>query len=205
MDLGQLTYLGPSLDDVEILPRLPPAYVRFLASRNGFVAFGGGLHVRGAVLDPEWHSIRAALEGPSAPHVLFDALTPADVPFAQDALGDQFILRDGLVYRLHGEAGNLQPLQVDFVSFLERCAANPVDYLSLQPLLTFQAQGGKLTPGQLLSVYPPFLIDTGKSERSYAAVPAIQVLTSLGRFASEVRDLPDGTKVKIKVPDKDGA
>ncbi len=101
MDLGQLSYVGPSLDDVEILPRLPAAYVRFLASRNGFVAFGGGLHVRGAVLDPEWHSIRAALDGPSALHVLFGALTPADIPFAQDALGDQFVLRDGLVYHLH--------------------------------------------------------------------------------------------------------
>ncbi len=140
MDLGQLSYVGPSLDDVEILPRLPAAYVRFLASRNGFVAFGGGLHVRGAVLDPEWHSIRAALDGPSALHVLFGALTPADIPFAQDALGDQFVLRDGLVYHLH-----------------------------------------------------------------YAAISAIQVLTSLSRFASEVRDLPDGTAVRIKVPDKDGA
>jgi len=54
-------------------------------------------------------------------------------------------------------------------------------------------------------VYPPFLVDTSESERSYAAVPAIQGLTSLGRFAREVRDLPDGTKVKIRVPDKDGA
>ena len=205
MDIGQLSYVGPSLDDVEILPRLPAAYVRSLASRNGFVAFGGGLHVRGAVLDPEWHSIRAALEGPSALHVLFDALTPADIPFAQDALGDQFVLRDGLVYRLRAEAGNLQPLHVDFASFLERCAVDPVDYLGLQPLLTFQSHGGKLAPGQLLSVYPPFLVDTSESERSYAAVPAIQGLTSLGRFAREVRDLPDGNKVKIRVPDKDGA
>ena len=205
MDLGQLSYVGPSLDDVEILPRLPAAYVRFLASRNGFVAFGGGLHVRGAVLDPEWHSIRAALDGPSALHVLFGALTPADIPFAQDALGDQFVLRDGLVYHLHAEAGNLEPLHVDFDSFLERCAADPVHYLGLQPLLNFQIHGGKLAPGQLLSVYPPFLVDTGKSERSYAAISAIQVLTSLSRFASEVRDLPDGTAVRIKVRDKDGA
>src|SRR5437764_13583135 len=98
MSVGQRYYVGPSLDDVEILPRLPAAYVRSLASRNGFVAFGGGLHVRGAVLDPEWHSIRAALEGPSALHVLFDALTPDDIPFAHDACVESIVLIAVLYY-----------------------------------------------------------------------------------------------------------
>ena len=160
MSLDRPSFVGPSLDDIEILPRLPIAYTTFLASRNGLVAFDGGLHVRGAVRDPAWHSIRSTVEGPTAFHRLFTALTVTDIPFAQDALGDQFVLRDGTVHRLDAEADTLTALDLDFDSFLHAVSADPVGFLRLQPLLNFQRQGGKLTPGQLLSVYPPFLIDT---------------------------------------------
>jgi hypothetical protein len=35
---------------------------------------------------------------------------PADVPFAEDAFGDQFLLRDGQVLRLGGELGEIAPV-----------------------------------------------------------------------------------------------
>src|SRR6266446_5473413 len=38
-------------------------------------------------------------------HRLFPALNPFDLPFGQDCTGDRFILRDGVVHRLSGEAG----------------------------------------------------------------------------------------------------
>ncbi len=204
MDVRHLSFVGPSLDDVDILPRLSRPYVQLLASQNGFVAFNGGLHVRGAVLEPQWHSIRAALEGPDALHKLFDVLTPTDIPFAQDAVGDQFILRSNLVSRLDGETGTLQSLNIDLDRFLDACDTNPVGFLRLQPLLNFQTLGGVLAPGQLLSVYPPFLIQTKANERSYAAVPAAERIRMLAGFMSETRSLPDGTDVRIKVP-PDGA
>ena len=199
MDAHQLSYVGPPLDDIEILPRLPVAYTQLLASRNGFIAFAGGLHVRGAVIEPRWHSIRAALEGPDAVHCLFDALKPADVPFAQNALGDQYILRDDCVCRLDAETGTIEPLQLDLEGFLGAATADPIGFLGLQPLLNFQKLGGTLEPGQLLSVYPPFLVRTDSDKRSYAAVPASQVIASLAEFVRETRSLPDGTKVTIRV------
>jgi hypothetical protein len=53
-------YIGPPIDDPDILDRLPAAYRDFLARTNGYVAYGGGLHVRGACHAPGWHSLRAA-------------------------------------------------------------------------------------------------------------------------------------------------
>ena len=53
-------YVGPPIDDPEMLERLPSEYRSLLAQANGYVAFHGGLHVRGACLIPEWHSLRAA-------------------------------------------------------------------------------------------------------------------------------------------------
>ena len=202
MDARYLSYVGASLDDVEILPRLPPAYTRLLASQNGFVAFAGGLHVRGAVLEPHWHSIRAALVGPDALHGLFDALTPADVPFAQDALGDQYILRNDSVSRLDAETGTLDPMHLDLDGFLVAATADPVRVLRLQPLLNFQQLGGELRPGQLISVYPPFLFRTDSNIRSYAAVSALERIRMLAKLVRETRSLPEGTKVTIRVPEK---
>jgi hypothetical protein len=200
MDARHLSYVGPSLDDIEIMPRLPVAYTQLLASQNGFIAFAGGLHVRGAVLEPQWHSIRAALEGLEALHRLFDVLTPADVPFAQNVLGDQYILRNDSVLRLDAETGTLEPMQLDLDAFLEESTADPIGFLGIQPLLNFQQLGGALEPGQLLSVYPPFLIRTDSDKRSFAAVPASQVIGSLAQFVRETQSLPDGSRVTIRVP-----
>ncbi len=199
MDLGPLSYVGPSLDDVEILPRLPASYTRLLASRNGFIAFDGGLHVRGACLEPAWHSLRSALDGPDALHDLFSEIGPDDVPFGEDALGDQFILRAGVVYRLRAESDELTSLTLDLDGFLAAAAADPVEFLALQPLLNFHAKGGRLTPGQLLSVYPPFVFKESGADASLRAVPAIERLRFLAQLARHVREAPEGTKIHFKI------
>jgi hypothetical protein len=199
MDLGHLLYVGPSLDDIEILPRLPASYTRLLASRNGFIAFDGGLHIRGACLEPPWHSLRSAWEGPDALHQLFSEIGPDDVPFGQDALGDQFILRVGVVHRLSAESDELTSLNLDLDAFLAAAAADPIGFLALQPLLHFQAQGGRLTPGQLLSVYPPFVFKESGGDASLRAIPALERLRFLAQLARHVREAPDGTKISFKI------
>jgi hypothetical protein len=46
-----------------MLTALPQELASSLQIENGFVAASGGLHVRGACLSPEWHSLRAAWKG----------------------------------------------------------------------------------------------------------------------------------------------
>ena len=50
-------YLGPPIDDPAILESLPPELADLLRRANGYVAYDGGLHVRGACHMPEWHSL----------------------------------------------------------------------------------------------------------------------------------------------------
>src|SRR5262249_12738532 len=144
------------IDDAQILSRVPAAYRGLLMRMNGYVAYDGGLHVRGACVAPAWHSLRAAWEGPDPIHRLFAGVSTTDIPFAQDALGDQFLLRDEIVSRLQGATGDLEWLDVDLESFDRACREDPVEYLQLQPLARFRTDGGTLEPGQLLSAYPPF-------------------------------------------------
>lgn len=168
------TYPGAPLDDVGILETLPLEYAQLLAQGNGFVAFGGGLHVRGACTTPEWHSIRAAWEGPDALHRLFPAVDRDDAPFGQDALGNQFVLRGGAVHRLAAAGGATNVLQIlarDIVAFLRRCIEEPVTMLPLDAVASFQRIGGRLAPGELLDV-------TGGAPR---AVPALRRIRELAR------------------------
>jgi hypothetical protein len=192
-------YLGPPIDDGAILERLPAPYRDLLTRANGYVAYHGGLHVRGACLAPEWHSLRAAWEGPNAIHRLFAAVAPDDIPFGQDALGDQFVIRNDVVHRLDGESGELESLDVDLADFDANVRADPLNYLRLHPLERFRADGGELNPGQLLSVYPPFCLKQSADGISVRAIPAADRLGFLASFAAQISRLPDGTVVTMRV------
>src|SRR5215472_10564262 len=109
MNIPGITWRSESIDDVEILRDLPSSLVRVLSDINGFILHDGGLHVRGASLTPEWHSLRVAWRGPSAFHTLYERVQATDIPFAQDQVGDQFLIRNGGVLRLSAETGDLEP------------------------------------------------------------------------------------------------
>jgi len=192
---GVVMYLGPPIDDNEILVRLPVEYRRLLETVNGYVAYHGGLHVRGACTSPTWHSLRAAWNGVDAIHQLFPAVTAEDVPFGEDALGDQFIYRDGYVWKLEAEIGELKPLKMTLAEFDAAVRADPDEFLALGPLREFQDQGGDLEPGQLLSVIPPFVLKESAAAVSYRAVPVLDRLRFLSQLACQLRDVPDGGTV----------
>jgi hypothetical protein len=192
-------YLGPPVDDPEILDLLPSPYRNLLERANGYVAYHGGLHVRGACMKPRWHSLREAWFGQDAIHRLYPAVQESDVPFAEDALGDQFLLRDAVVHRLSAETGDVESLHVGLYDFDQAVRSDPVDYLSLAPLENYHLQGGTLAPGQLLSVFPPFVLRTDRSDSSYRAIDSLDRRRSLAALARQLRELPDGAQVRINV------
>jgi hypothetical protein len=54
---------------------------------------------------------------------------PEDVPFAQDAVGDQWLLRDGRVVRLLAETGDIENHDDDLVGFGAAADRTPIDTL----------------------------------------------------------------------------
>lgn len=118
-----VTYVGLEVDDSEILSAVPPALGAVLQQANGLIAYDGGLHIRGACREPDWHALRHAWHGPLALHELYPAVHEDDVPFAEDAVGDQWLLRAGEVWRLDAETGELTPLQQTLGAFLAAAEA----------------------------------------------------------------------------------
>jgi hypothetical protein len=93
-------YRGPPINDHDILALLPGPYARLLQQANGYIAYHGGLHIRGACHEPQWHSLRHNWLSPQAIYELYaETLKTSDIPFGEDALGDQYILRDGSMRR----------------------------------------------------------------------------------------------------------
>jgi len=194
MHISGITWRGESIEDIELLRELPSNLVRILSDTNGFILHEGALHVRGASLTPEWHSLRVAMRGPSAFHTLYESVQAADIPFSQDQVGDQFLLRDGRVLRLSSETGEVEMLANSLVDFLSRVSQDIEGFLNVGLRHTMQ-------PGQLLLAYPPFVFQESGAAASLKPVNAGEVILFHANLARQIRDVPDGGQVKLKITD----
>ena len=206
MEQSKPIFVGAEVTDADMLDRVSEDYRRLLHRTNGFILFDGGLHVRGAVLAPVWHSLRSVWLGDVALHKFFPAVGKSDIPFAQDCLGDQFLLRGGGVHKLEAEIGEVEDLGMGLDTVLYLAQEDPVEFLSLHPLLQFINEGGELLPGQLLSAYPPFSTKESAAGVSLRAVPMFERLRFLADYARQMSGMSEGGKIEVKVVhDPDGA
>lgn len=184
-----VVYKGGEISEVEILGKLPASLRDFLQKTNGLTAFDGGLHIRGIVNSPHWHSLQKVWFGDFSLHTMFSNLKEGDIPFGQNCLGDQFVLRDETVWQLSAEIDELENLSLNLEEFLTKTNANPVDFLLLEPLLKFTEEGGKLEKRELLSVYPSFCTEESAEGVSFKAVPMFDRLGFLADFARQINSL----------------
>ncbi|MBA3316052.1 MAG: SMI1/KNR4 family protein [Planctomycetota bacterium] len=202
MNQSSLPYAGPPIDDEGILEVLPESLVALVREVNGFIKYEGGLHVRGASLEPNWHSLREAWIGDLSFQRLYPrVINSEDLPFAEDCFGDQFFLRHEIVWRLAAETGDVEPLELSVAEFLQAAEADPVEFLSLQPLIRFQNEVGQLAPGMLLSAFPPYCIKTTGKAVDLRAIASLERRKFLADFAAQIADLPDGASVRFDITD----
>lgn len=200
MTLQGVTYQGEPLGDPSILfETTPEPLIEVLWQINGFVAYAGGLHVRGLVDEPEWHSVERYRTGEMALSKLYEAVEETDFPFAQDFLANQFLLRDERVYRLRADTGDVEDLDTDLAGFFDAAREDPIGYLSLELLASYMQTAGRLEPGQLLHPMPPLCLSPDRGGRTLRAVPADNALSFLANFARQVRALPEGAEVDLRL------
>jgi len=199
MTLQGVTYQGPALETPEKLENLPGDLIEILWQVNGFVAYAGGLHVRGMVEEPEWHSLDRYWSGYMALNELFRDVQPYDVPFGQDFLGNQFLLRDGRVFKLRADTAEVSGLDLDLPHFLDACRHDPVEFLSLHLLAEFHQEHGMLEPGQLVHTMPPLSLRQADAKIAMKPVPVDNAISFLANFARQTQDLPEGTEVNLRL------
>ncbi len=200
-DLESITWQGPEIDDRFVFDQLSTAHRGLLEQINGFVQFGGGFHVFGACFTPDWHALRQLWIGPHRLHLGYPELRKSDVPFGEDCMGDQFLLRNDTVIRLSAEACEVEPTGLSLWEFLRSAQEDPVEFLQLHPLIQFQNEGGKLKPGELLNAAPPFVFKESANGVSLKAVPASEQRTFMRTLYVGLKDVPEGRKVRLVAKD----
>lgn len=188
------TWDGGDSDDVELLELLPEALRRVITHPAGFILHHGAIHFRGCVDRPDWHSLREAWYGSRAFHRLYPTVLETDIPFAQDQLGDQYLLRGDEVFRLDAETGQVERFAADLRSFLAGVDGDIADYLNV-------GLDHHLKPGFLLHAYPPFCMAESGDGASLRPVPWDELIDFHADFAAQIRDVPDGGRTIITVTD----
>jgi hypothetical protein len=114
-------------------------------------------------------------------------------------MGDQFLLRDGVVIRLAAETGTIETAAGSLTEFLSHTPTDPVETLQMHPLLQFEAEGNHLQPGQLLSAVPPFCTAESASGVSLRAISTLDRRGFVASFARQITDVPDGGTIKFEI------
>lgn len=176
------------ITDEDIYEYVPEDLAEFYEEINGIVAFQGGLHIRGCVIEPKWHSLFEAWKGDNALYRTYENMYEDDVPFAQDCMGDQYFLREEMVWMLEAETGEVHDLEIDFLDFIDEAIEDPFEFLSLHPLVQYLSEDGDMGPGELLTCTPP-LCEEVPEETEYVmkSIPAQERLDWLAEYYKKNR------------------
>lgn len=162
IDFKGIIHIEHPISDQDTFDALPNELKPFFEKINGLSAYNGGFQIRGCVAGTSWDSLSHYWKGEAAFHKTYPVLTEQDVPFGQDFLGDQYVYRDGTVWHLQCETGELDDLELDFDEFLEEVSVDPIEFLALYPLIEYMESGKNLKVGELLQANQPFSVETNK-------------------------------------------
>jgi hypothetical protein len=201
--------------------------VELLQERNGFYALERALHVLpsncgnneptadtpanqpqiGRVLTRE-HNPGRLLEGPmDLERWNMDALWRGEFGtaanrllfFAEDVFGEQFGLGTGKVWRFNPESGARAEFARDLDEWAKKILADYSFETGYQVAHDWQQQNGELKEGQRLIPKTPFIMGGKYEADNLFALDAVKAMRYRADIWKQVRDLPDGTQIQLKV------
>ena len=174
-----------------------------LRQKNGFYGFEQALHVfpsgadtTGTMTLEHWNTqtLWRSAFGDLAEGLLF---------FAEDALGDQFCLskREPFIFRFYSETGELTRL-ADSIEDWAGMILSDYEFETGWPLAhKWQAQHGPLPLGQRLQPKISFIYGGAYELDNLWVGDAVKGMLFKADIAKKVKDLPEGTQVKLVVQD----
>lgn len=190
--------LNPIISD-GCLSGLPPegGLRDLLAVRNGFYAFESALHVFPCGSEYGFFDIDSWNE-PSLWKADYGAAAEGFTFFAEDIFGVQFGLRDGSVFIF-------DPETAESTVFARDCEDWARIILSEYNLRTgyslahaWQAAYGDLPVGYRLVPKVPFVVGGEFNISNLAPIESVASMKFRASIYSQIANLPDGTKVKLK-------
>jgi hypothetical protein len=189
--------LSTSLPARETCPDTPLGQQlwQLLSRRNGFYALNSALHVYPAVSGEEGaqHILRT-LQG------AYGDLAAGLHCFGEDVFGNQFVLCDDSIGLFDVETGETEEITRSLEEWAA-CLLND-DYWSGWSLAhQWQTQHGSLKPGVRLIPKRAFILGGQFTVENLYVLNALDGIKYRACIALQIRDLPDGTVVKLSVID----
>jgi hypothetical protein len=198
-----------STDALAPLPDAMPAFLAewmlaqelfaMLNLKNGFYTFESALHVFPVTPDPS-----SGLEAWNADSVWrheYKDLAHGLLFFAEDVFQDQFCLSRQGVMRFDAETGKATCIADSIEAWADLILSDYSVQTGWKLAHDWQALHGPLPIGKRLMPKLPFILGGAYTlDNLYAGHP-LEGMTFKGDLAMKIRDLPDGTKIKMRVKD----
>jgi hypothetical protein len=171
-----------------------------LTLKNGFYAFESALHVlpfrptsgeRGLEEWNSFHGWRADYQG----------LANDGVFFAEDVFGVQFCLVKGAVATFDPETGEKVTIAPNLVDWARRVLGDYEELTGYPLAHEWQIRNGPLPRGQRLVPKTPFVLGGEFTTENVFLLDAERAMHARAAIAMQIRDLPDGTDIVLKVVD----
>lgn len=189
-------YVG---DAVEYLGDTGSAIRDVLVRKNGFFCFEAALRffpsttVESSCGISEWNSSNLWKND-------YQGLADNIFCFAEEIFGRQFVVQDEKIAVFEPETGGLEVIATSLEDWASRML---LDYRQMtgHPLAhEWQSVHGTLHPRHRLMPKRPFVLGGEYSIKNLVSVDSVGMMKSLGNLAFQLHDLPDGAKVKFKMP-----
>jgi hypothetical protein len=173
-------------------------YSEFCAMHHGLIAFDGGLRIFGIISGElpgcsEWNN-------PEGWRAEYHGLDSGLQFFAEDAFGNQFGFRsNGSVNRFLAETGGQEEIADSFIDWLGRVLTDPDEELSLWLLKAWITAGGGLAHNEHLCPKIPFVAQGPFGAENLYRSDRYESMRFKASFANQVRDLPSGAQIRLKV------
>lgn len=171
---------------------------RMLNLKNGFYAFEGALHVLPDVGAPperglhDWNARTSWRQD-------YSGLADDAVFFAEDVFGMQFCLREGAVATFDPETGGFERTAAGLEEWAEQILSSPGILTGHPVARAWQMQHRPLPPGMRLFPIKPFVTGGEFTAENVHALDALKGMRYSASIAKQLRDLPDGTRITLKV------
>lgn len=181
--------------------RLLCEYEELLLSRNGFYAFDRWLHVfplgnarDGGYSVELWNLPDAWIEfyGDLAEGLFF---------FAEDIFGNQFAIDRELVVLFEAETGDREPIARSLDDWAQEVLSDAPSLTGRSLASAWADVNGSLSPEMHLVPVTPFVVGGAYDIANLRPIDAVKSMRFRGDIATQIRDLPDGTQISLKLVD----
>lgn len=170
-----------------------------LAKKNGFYAYESSLHVFPSGECPQGEYDLLDWNAPSLWKDAYEQDLRSMLCFAENTFGEQFCISADRVGKFDPETGSVKAFAQTLDEWASIIIKNPDFHLGYSLTHAWQQKNGPLPTGKRLIPARPFVLGGDFAVANLHAMDAVEGIRSRGAVANQIKNLPDGTSIKLNV------